>query len=239
MTLPAGIDLTTDWHSHLLPGLDDGPATLAESLAMARYLAGAGVRTVHCTPHAIRGSYDTTPDIVRAATADLQQALTRAGIDLKLRPGIEYLLDEFFPVQLDNPLPLGDSDLLLVESYSTLPLSHLKEYLFAIVRAGFRPLLAHPERNARFAPPELRSGLLARLRRPPSDETPSDILAELQDMGCLFQGNLGSLTGYYGRQVQSAARTIHDRGLYHVFGSDVHSLAHCRAMLGQARESAF
>jgi len=230
MTLPSGIDLTTDWHCHLLPEVDDGPTTLEESLAIARCLADAGFRIVHCTPHFIRGSYDNTPERVRTATAQLQRELNFAGIPLELRPGIEYLLDEFFPDQLTNPLPLGESDLLLIEVYPNLPFPQLKEYLFAIVRAGYRPLLAHPERNAHFAPPQIRSGLFARFQRAPAEIQTVDMVAELIDLGCLFQGNLGSLTGFYGRKVQETALNLLKRNLYHVFGSDTHSLSQCRTI---------
>jgi len=197
---------------------------------VAECLVGAGVRIVHCTPHHIRGSYNTTPDLVREATRELQKELTRAGIPLELRPGMEYLLDEFFPEQLKNPLLLGEENLLLIEAYPDFPVSRLKEYVFATVRAGYRPLLAHPERNPQFAPQHMRKGMLARLHRPP--ESPNfDLIAELTDLGCLFQGNIGSLTGFYGRRVQESAHSLLERKIYHCFGSDAHSLAQCRATL--------
>jgi len=230
MTLPSGIDLTIDWHCHLLPEVDDGPATLEESLAMARCLADTGFRIVHSTPHFIRGSYDNTPESVRTATAQLQRELNIAGIPLELRPGIEYLLDEFFPEQLTNPLPLGESNLLLVEAYPNLPFAQLKEYLFAIVRAGYRPLLAHPERNALLAPSVMRNGLFSRFRRTSSDEN-LRLIFELRDLGCLFQGNIGSSKGHYGKHVQNVSKYFESEGIYNFWGSDCHTASQCRAIL--------
>jgi len=235
MSFPYAIDLTTDWHCHLLPGLDDGPATLEESIELARSLASRGVRVVHCTPHCIKGSYEYTPHEVKEAVTNLQAELDRQQIQLELKPGMEYLLDEFFAAQLENPLPLGDSDLLLIESYPTLSLEHLKEHIFAIVRAGLRPLLAHPERNALLAPQKtVNKRWWSRLLGQP-DIAPTPAIDELRAMGCLFQGNLGSLTGYYGKKVQLDAHHFLSHDLYDHFGSDAHALAHWHAIMTQPK----
>jgi len=239
MNAPHAIDLTTDWHCHLLPGIDDGPATLEESLAIARHLAQSGVQTVHCTPHFIKGSYEYTPAEIKRAVGRLQEELDRCDIQLELQPGMEYLLDEFFSDQLKEPLPLGNSNLLLVEAYPTLSLEHLKEHIFAIVRAGLQPLLAHPERNALLAPYVAPAGWLARLFTQKPESGPSAAMEELINMGCLMQGNLGSLSGYYGQKVQAVARIFHQHNLYHCFGSDSHSATQCHATLTQDALSKF
>jgi len=232
MTLPQHIDLTIDWHCHLLPGLDDGPATLDESFAMAHALSQGGVKVVHCTPHFIKGSYEHSPDQVRAAITKLQEELSQGGIQLELRPGMEYMLDEFFSEQLTNPLPLGDTNLLLVEAYPSLPFEQLKETIFEIVRSGLTPLLAHPERNALLASPATQPGLLSRLTgKKGGREEVSLCVTELASLGCRFQGNLGSLTGYYGRHVQSQALIFASENIYDLYGSDAHSLAQCHNML--------
>src|SRR5665647_989200 len=96
-----------DWHCHILPGLDDGPADIEKSLAMARLLAARGFATVYCTPHLIRGCYDATNDEVRRSLKELQQAITANGIPLALLAGREYYLDEFLPSALEDPLTMG------------------------------------------------------------------------------------------------------------------------------------
>jgi len=228
------IDLSIDWHCHLLPGLDDGPRTLDESLALARQLANAGVSTVHCTPHFIKGSYEYSPSEIHRAVHDLQSELDRHKIQLELRSGMEYLLDEFFTQQLSNPVPLGDSDLLLIEAYPTLPLEQLKEHIFTIARTGLRPLLAHPERNIQLAPREATpDGWLAQLFRSETARKPGNAIDDLLGMGCLLQGNLGSLSGFYGRKIQKVASTFYRANLYHCFGSDSHSAAQCHTTLTQ------
>lgn len=90
-----------DWHCHILPAIDDGLETLSESLEMARLLASAGFRQVHCTPHCVLGRFDNRPSQVQRATEELQKQVNRAGIPLLLSPGMEYSLDEYFPVLLE------------------------------------------------------------------------------------------------------------------------------------------
>jgi protein-tyrosine phosphatase len=213
-----------DYHCHILPGLDDGAKDVAESLAMARLLADAGFREVCCTPHCIRGSYDTTPAQVRQAVASLQAVLNREGVALRLRAGMEYYLDEYF-LGLDELLPLGDSRLVLVEAPSQGNMAVIGDGVFRIVRQGLIPLFAHPERCALLAPPGtegLFDKVWTRFATPSAKITAQNSLNMLKEMGCLFQGNLGSFAGVYGRQVADRARVMLAQGLYACLGSDGH-----------------
>ncbi len=213
-----------DCHCHLLPGIDDGPKTLEESLPMARILEGFGFVEVHCTPHCIHGLYENTPAIVGERLAELQQALVREGIRLRLKPGMEYYLDSHFPASLERPQLLGDSRLLLVEAPTWAEAGLVLENLRKVVARGYVPLLAHPERWGLLAPPgqggarHLMSRLLGRGRAGSSGE----LLDELQRMGCLFQGNLGSFAGHYGKDVEKRAWAFLRAGLYSCLGSDSH-----------------
>lgn len=220
-----------DYHCHLLPGFDDGAATLAEALAMARILAAAGISVVHCTPHCIRGVYRHTPAQVVAAVAALQAELDRHSIPLHLRPGMEYYLDEFFSAQLADPLPLGETRLLLVESPSQGDPQRLYENLQLILSKGLIPLFAHPERCRLLDEVESGGNLWGRLRQatgwgsvPPSAEAPS-LLDRIMAAGVLLQGNLGAFVGYYGSGVRQRALALGAAGRYHCFGSDGHGPA--------------
>lgn len=219
-----------DWHSHILPGLDDGAETLEDSLAMGRLLAEVGFTKVHCTPHCLTGMYDNNPADVRDACADLQTHFDREEIPLQLFPGMEYCLDEFFPDYVSDLQPLGDSRYVLVESSSRASTQMLKENVFLVKRAGFEPLIAHPERHAFLAPPpQAGMGLIYSLvdrmtKGAPDTGIDATPLAELVEMGCLFQCNLGSVAGYYGRLVQKQARRFIGLGLYRCVGSDAHNV---------------
>jgi protein-tyrosine phosphatase len=136
-----------DYHCHLLPGLDDGPETADESLDMARALATFGFREVCCTPHCIKGHYETSPVEVREAVRKLQSRLDYEGVALTLRAGMEYYLDEFFEPYAANLLPLGDSRLVLCEAPPQAPPGLVSDMVGLIVVQGFIPLIAHPERS--------------------------------------------------------------------------------------------
>ena len=227
-----------DWHSHILPGLDDGPTDPEQSLTMAAQLSKAGFSTVYCTPHMMRGCFEATNDQVRQGTGQLQQLITTHGIPLTLLPGREYCLDEYLPAALEDPLTLGDSSLILVEIPPRISAETARQLLYGVVRSGFTPVIAHPERCSLLEPalqPTERHGLrgsLGRLlagghRQPAmhaaTDSTGNPLLDYLRDLGCSFQGDLGSFNGYYGRQARTVSETLQRLKIYDRYGSDLHA----------------
>jgi protein-tyrosine phosphatase len=153
-------NLTTDWHCHILPGLDDGAATMDEAVEMAVALRQAGYSTVYCTPHMVKGTFEVDNATVRATVAALQAELSRRQIDLQLFPGREYYLDEFFADHLRDPLMLGETRLILVEISGNLPAAFVKDTFFRLRSSSYIPLIAHPERCSLFeftAPPPERT----------------------------------------------------------------------------------
>ena len=139
-----------DFHTHILPALDDGALTVDDSIAMANSLLSFGYKTVCCTPHCIKGYYDLTPQRVREATLMLQADLDNEGIQLELWPGMEYMLDEFFHEFAEDLLPLGNTKLVLCEAPPQAHPGFVQEGLELIVEKGFVPLVAHPERTQFF-----------------------------------------------------------------------------------------
>lgn len=217
-----------DYHCHILPGLDDGCHDLDASLELARLLVAAGIDEVYCTPHCLQGVYDNDPPRVEAAAAELQSRLDEAGLALKLRAGMEYYLDEFLLRSLKDLRTLGDSDLLLVEPSTHADPEQVCELVFQVVRAGYTPVLAHPERYAFLDLASTKRGALAMMgswfkkRTEPLEKIEESVLGRLRGMGCRFQGNLGSLAGYYGSRVQQRALRLQQLGFYSLWGSDAH-----------------
>lgn len=183
---------------------------MAESVEMARLLASAGFRQVFCTPHCIHGYYDTSPEMVREAADELQRALDGEGIRLRLQPGMEYYLDEYF-LGLEKLQTLGEGRLVLVETPSQALEEVVMRGIDKVREAGLTPLIAHPERSDIFTPSA--SGRLS--------------LPE----GTLLQANIGSFTGYYGKQVQRRAYDLLRAGRYAVLGSDGHDAVRLAGML--------
>jgi protein-tyrosine phosphatase len=220
-----------DWHCHILPAIDDGPEEIGQSLAMAAELSAAGFTSVYCTPHLMRGRFDAGNDRVRRGVAELQRRLDDSGIPLALLAGREYCLDEYLLDALQDPLPLGDSRLVLVEILPHATAGMVRQVLYDVVRAGLTPVIAHPERCHLLEPKPApdRRGLFPALQSllwqtpHPAPRSSNALVDYLRDLGCCFQGNLGSFNGYYGRQVQSAAEAMRDMGLYDRYGSDLHA----------------
>lgn len=239
---------TTDWHCHLLPGIDDGATSPEESIKMARILSAAGYKTVCCTPHAIRGVYDNRSDKVLGSVARLQQLLTDEGVDLLLCAGMEYYLDEFLLDSI-NDLLLLPGNLLLVEIPNHVPAEFVKETCYRIRSSGYTPLIAHPERSTLLeakSNDSVKKGLWSSLFNSRANTLNSELgfqssthktqnttlLSYLHEIGCKFQGNLGSFAGIYGNLVKNRAKRFLQGGLYDCFGSDAHKPELLEEILG-------
>ncbi len=208
-----------DLHAHLLPGVDDGPRTLAESLEIVRDAAADGTETIAATPH-VRDDYPTAPETMERLVAELRTAAREAGIGVEILAGGE--LDLAFLRTLDDGelarFGLGGTGLLLVEfPYAGWPLG-LEDTLFRLRLRDFRVALAHPERNAEVqAKPE-------RLR-------------PLVDAGAAVQLTAASVDGRLGRRPQACARALLDARLAHLLASDAHAPSVRQVGLRAAREA--
>lgn len=192
----------TDWHSHILPGVDDGIQTTDDALAVLGWYAEQGVREVWLTPHVME-DYPNAPADLRARFAVLQQAWDGPVV---LHLAAEHMMDALFEQRLDagEVLPIGqDADTLLVETSCFNAPMNLSALLDRIKKSGFRPLLAHPERYMYMNDSEYR---------------------RLHEAGVAFQLNVPSLCGAYGTQVARKARKLLKAGFYSYTGSDIHSL---------------
>lgn len=197
-----------DLHSHILPGLDDGPETLEGSLELARAAVADGIEAIAATPH-VRDDYPTTPDEMEAAVERLRAALRDESIPLEVLPGGELDIDRLsLPTEELRRFGLGGSRThLLVETpYAGWPLD-LAERLFRLRALGFSPVLAHPERNSEVqADPERRLGPIV-------------------EAGTLVQLTAASVDGRIGRRARAASERLLDRGLAHLIASDAHTPA--------------
>ncbi|PKN51556.1 MAG: phosphoesterase [Deltaproteobacteria bacterium HGW-Deltaproteobacteria-13] len=219
-----------DYHSHILPGIDDGPADIDDSVTMAAALRKAGFSTIYGTPHLIKGSYEADNEAVLSAASTLQTRLNAENIDLKIFPGREYYLDEFLGNYLKNPLTLGDTRYILIEIPNHASTQLVKETCFRIKCSGFIPMIAHPERCSLIAMAQKQT-TVSRFRFTSNKQKTlgekqyeTALLDYLKDIGCAFQGNFGSFDAWYGPDVQQTANYLKKMEIYTHFGTDVHSM---------------
>jgi protein-tyrosine phosphatase len=194
-----------DIHLHILPGVDDGPATLPESLSFAQTLVQEGVRVAIATPH-YNDEFPRLPAAeIQNRVNDLQRELARCGIPLRLFAGHEVLIKPGLveDVQMGRVATLGGSRYLLLELWNSVWLPETERVIFELQAHGITPILAHPERyRAVQKDPERLAALLQR--------------------GALTQLTASSLTGAQGRTARSCAEILLKKGLIHCIASDAH-----------------
>jgi protein-tyrosine phosphatase len=204
-----------DIHFHLLPGLDDGPATIDESLDLARAAVSDGTSTVAATPH-VRGDFVTDVPGLRDHVRELKEALARADVPLAVSPGGELGHDMVGRLRQEELDAIAQGPprrrWLLVET----PFGGLTEDFTAATDElrdrGFGVVLAHPERSA---------GLLNGRRA---------LLDHELAAGSLLQVNAGSPAGHHGADARAVALELVWRGLATAVASDAHGLHRAPAL---------
>ncbi len=196
-----------DIHSHLIANIDDGVKSIDEAIEIILKMKSLGYRKIITTPHTMKGGYDNTPKIIRSGLVDLKKELEKRKIDFSIEVASEYYLDETFYKLLKNEeeiLTFGDKYLLFELSYMTKP-NNMEEVFFEMNIAGYKPILAHPERYPFLASKNL------------------DKYEKIKEAGIKLQLNLFSLVGYYGKPAQLIAEQLIDANMIDFVGTDIHN----------------
>lgn len=195
-----------DIHSHILPGLDDGCATMDESIQSARILQQQGISTLIATPHYLPGHYETTPDIIRSAVRELDKRFRTEGIRLNLLPGCEIMIHQGITERIlaGELMTVGDGGTYALVEFPPYEIPwYAISVLEHMVESGITPILAHPERYT----------MLHRDLDEPRTWYFKGILAQL---------DIASLFGLHGSDVQRYAELMIRNHLIHLLGSDLH-----------------
>lgn len=196
-----------DLHCHVLPGIDDGPDTSEESLALGRAAVTAGTDTIVATPHVNR-TYRNDAATINRLVGDLGARFASADVALELRKGAEIAMsvaDAIAPDELSG-LTLGGGPWLLIECPFTSLATGVDILVLKLQSQGYRVVLAHPERSPFF-------------------HGNTKLLGSLVRAGVLSSITAGSLTGDFGRHVQQFARRLVDEELVHNVASDAHNIS--------------
>lgn len=204
-----------DIHCHILPGIDDGSATLEESLAMADIAIGDGISHIVATPH-IKGEVHS-PLFLQQRVAELNTVLRKRGYPLEILTGAD--VSAMLPPQAIARYTINGSNYFLLEfPHSHLP-QNASQLVFDMLLGGLRPIITHPERN-------------------PSIMRNPDLLFGLVDAGCLVQVTAGSLVGEFGMESKDCAIYLLKMGQVHFLASDAHSATYRRPVLSDSVQAA-
>lgn len=197
-----------DFHSHLLPGLDDGARHMQDSLDLLQGFSAIGIREIITSPHVLGGVWENTGAGIEDALTSVREAIAQNKLDIQLTAAAEYMLDgNFWELFKNEPLRTLKGKYVLVEMSYINPPIQLYEILFDLQVAGYKPVLAHPERYMFY-------------------HNDLSHYAKLRNAGCLFQMNLLAAVGYYGQAVTDAAQKLLKNGWMDFAGSDVHHRQH-------------
>jgi protein-tyrosine phosphatase len=204
--------LKCDVHSHFIPGIDDGAQTLEQSIELISAMHELGYRKVITTPHVMADGYKNTPEIILGGLENVRRELHMKGIPVEIEAAAEYYLDHEFLklVQEKRVLTFGNNLLLFELPFLSEP-TILLSVVFEMQTAGYKPVLAHPERYQYW-------------------NTDFTVMEKLKDRGVLFQLNTIALLGAYGPGVKKTAEKLIDLGWYELLGSDCHRMDHIEAL---------
>lgn len=193
-------------HSHLLPGIDDGAESMETSIKLIEGLQKLGYQKLITTPHVYEDMYPNKPEIILSKLEELRQVMEEKQIPLEIDAAAEYMLDDAFEslVQSGKILTLFQNHVLIEMNFSA-PYPKLHEIIFQLQVKGYHPILAHPERYEYY------------WKNP-------QILLELKNRKVLFQANLLSLIGYYGRKTEFYVKKLIEQGYVELLGTDIHNI---------------
>ena len=213
-----------DLHCHLVPGIDDGPQTLAESLAMARLAVADGITAARTTPHIHAGRYENDLASIANAVDGLRAALAAEAIALELSFAAEVRLDyDVLPMIEAGRIPFlgeleGDRVLLLELPHSHVPVG-ADNFVAWLLARRIRPMIAHPERNKD-------------LMRDPAK------IERFVKAGCLLQLTADAVAGEFGELCALRSREFLERGWVAILASDAHDTVERPPRIARGRDTA-
>jgi tyrosine-protein phosphatase YwqE len=201
--LPIGY-FDIDFHSHLIPGIDDGSKSIEESLEIITFFQSLGVRKMITTPHVSMDYHPNKQADIIEKFQHFKDEVAKAGIEIELEVAAEYMIDDGFRALMNKGdlLTFGDK-YLLIELSSFSEHRDFSPLLFDLQSSGFNLILAHPERYSYW-------------------HNHKNAYTTLKERDVLFQMNALSLTNAYSTEVNKVAKWLIENKMIDFIGSDVH-----------------
>lgn len=197
-----------DMHSHILPGIDDGSRDIGSSISFIRGLNELGINKFICTPHIFTEIYPNSKETIFPVLEQLRVELKNQRIDVELEAAAEYMMDlDFVELLKNNEILTLHGKYILVEMSYQVETRNVDQFIFDLNIKGYQPVLAHPERYIYY-------------------HHNFEQYYKMREQGCVFQVNLLSLAGYYGKAVKQIALRLLKEKLIDVVGTDLHHVKH-------------
>ncbi len=194
-----------DFHSHILPNIDDGSRSLNETIHILKEAKKAGFTKIISTSHYIDGYYEANQEertkLLNEVKENFQGMELYLGNEIYITNQMTELISEKKASTINN------SKYVLFELPMNTKAMDVKEVVFRLMEKGYVPIIAHPERY-KYVKEDI------------------EYVRELADMGVLFQSNYGSSIGMYGKKAQKTQKKLLQEGLIQFFGTDVHTVEH-------------
>ncbi len=214
--------IANDIHSHILPGIDDGSPDLETSITLIKGLMELGITKSVATPHIISDLYRNDSTTINNALSLLNNELKNQEITFDVTAAAEYMMDSYFLELLrkeEKLLTIKDNIVLTEFSYASMP-DDPGLFSFAIITAGYKPILAHPERY-------------------PYYYGNNKAFHRLVELGFSLQLNILSLTGYYGKEAAKVSEYLLKNDLISYIGTDLHHDRHLAALTNPSNRKLF
>ena len=206
--LELGGKLKTDIHSHLIPAVDDGVKSVDEAIELLKKYAELGYEKVITTPHIMQDRYNNTHSKIQNGLNILKGELLKRSISIEIEAAAEYYMDEQFEKLLykRDLLTFGDNYVLFEISFTQEP-KNLLNIILEMQVAGYKPVLAHPERYSFM-------------------HNKRDIYLSLKEHDVFFQIDMLCFTNYHSFDVQRTVLWLCNNGMIDFIGSDAHRIGH-------------
>lgn len=193
-----------DFHSHIIPNIDDGSSSLEESINLIKEAEKAGFTAIISTSHYIEGYYDYNQEERKKYLENLYN-IENNDKNVKLYLGSEiYITEDMFElIEQEKASTINNSRYILFELPMNSKTFLAKEIVYRAIEKGYLPIIAHPERYTYV-------------------QEDINYARELSNMGALFQSNYGSIIGMYGNHAKKTIYKLLEDDLIQFLGSDVH-----------------
>ena len=192
-----------DFHSHILPGIDDGSRSIEQTIRMLKEAKEAGFTKIISTSHYIEGYYESDEAERTELLNEVQKNIS--GIELYLGNEIYITNNMINLIQNKKASTINNSKYVLFEYPLSAKSMNDKEVVYRLIENGFVPVIAHPERYSYV------------------QDNP-EYIEELAEMGALFQANYGSIIGMYGKKAEKTLKKLLKNDLIRFFGTDSHRI---------------